>query len=265
MFNRFLAAFVGLAILIPALLIGGQTSVNVLCVLVLLIGADEYSRMAAPNDRGAWGVMLLSSFVAFLAFLWDPSWLVPGLTVMSMAAMTYGLFGVEDTDDGAKVGSRLTAGLLYLPLLLSYIPQIRSMEHGLAWIFMLLVATWLGDTGAYFAGRFLGRNKLFERVSPKKTWEGAVGGVIAGVIGAIIVQVNFNVPDLSWAHVVIIGALLPAVGVVGDLVESQLKRAFKVKDSGWALPGHGGILDRIDGLLFSAPILWAYLSLFQLG
>lgn len=265
MLNRFLAAFVGLAVIIPALWLGGQTSVDVMCTLALLVVADEYVKMAAPEDRGAWGVFLLGSFIAFAAFVWFTPHLIPILAVLSVSILLYGLFGVSDTDQGAKVSSRLLAGLLYLPLLWSFLPQIRAFGAGLPWIVLLLAATWLGDTGAYFAGRFLGRHKLFERVSPKKTWEGVIGGVVAGIGGACIVQWSFGMPHVSWVHIVIIGALLPAVGVMGDLVESQLKRAFNVKDSGWVMPGHGGLLDRIDALLFSAPALWAYIQLFHLG
>jgi phosphatidate cytidylyltransferase len=126
------------------------------------------------------------------------------------------------------------------------------------------VITWFGDTGAYFAGRFLGKHKLFERVSPKKTWEGAIGGMVAAVGGAVLVT-QLGLPKVGVHHAIILGVVVDAIGIVGDLVESMLKRAFGVKDSGWIMPGHGGILDRVDALLFTAPAVWLYARAFDLG
>lgn len=120
--------------------------------------------------------------------------------------------------------------------------------------------TWLGDTGAYFAGRFAGKTPLFPRVSPKKTREGVVGGVFASVIGACIVKQVGGV-DIGWGPLVALAVVLDLAGVVGDLAESLLKRAWGVKDSGWIMPGHGGILDRVDALLFTAPLLWGFVLL----
>ncbi|MFT4975899.1 MAG: phosphatidate cytidylyltransferase [Myxococcota bacterium] len=259
--NRVLAAVIGLAILLPVLILGGELAVQICSVLVLLVGADEYARMAAPDDRGAWAMMLVTSFGLFSALLWAPAvWIAPLLALLCVACLLYGMFGVPDVKQGAQVSVRLIAGLLYLPLLLSFIPLLRAHPDGLGWIFVMLSATWLGDTGAYFAGRFLGRHKLFERISPKKTWEGVFGGILAGIGGACLVK-WIALPDLAWGHAVILGAVLVGAGVIGDLTESMLKRAYGVKDSGWILPGHGGILDRIDGLLFTGPVLWVYVYL----
>ena len=265
MLSRVIAALVGLAVVIPALLYGGQTTVEVICALILLIGADEYARMAAPGDRGAWALLLLSSFGLYSALLWaPPEWLHGILGGLTVLIYLYGLLGVSDVDSGARTSSRLLAGLLYLPTLWTFVPKVRAFDDGLAWIFLVLTATWLGDTGAYFAGRALGRTPLFARVSPKKTWEGVVGGVVAGIGGACLVKA-VALPDLPWGHAALLGALLVTAGVLGDLTESLLKRAFGVKDSGWIMPGHGGILDRVDGILFSAVTLWAYVTLLGLG
>ncbi len=260
--SRILAAVVGLAALLPALVFGGQVGLEVVAVLVLLVGLDELARMAAPKDRGAYATMMVTGALLFFGLVWGPpELLAPVLAVCTLATMLYGLLGVGETEQGARTGLRLTAGLLYLPLLLSFLPKVRAFDDGLAWIFLLLVVTWLGDTGAYFAGRAFGSRKLFARVSPKKTWEGAIGGGIAAVLGACAVK-QLGLPDLSWMHAIILGAILDAGGVLGDLTESLLKRAFGVKDSGWIMPGHGGILDRIDSLLFTAPLAWLYATLF---
>ena len=125
-----------------------------------------------------------------------------------------------------------------------------------------MAVTWLGDTGAYFAGRFLGKRKLYEKISPKKTWEGAIGGAVTATLGVCAVKaiaMEFDaLVGLAWWECVLIGVVVDAIGVCGDLVESMLKRSFGVKDSGWIMPGHGGLLDRVDALLLTGPALWLY-------
>ena len=123
----------------------------------------------------------------------------------------------------------------------------------------LFIIVWLGDTGAYFAGSHFGKHKLAPRVSPKKTWEGAVGNIIGNILGATVIKF-FVCTDWSPVDAAAIGLLLGIVGILGDLAESTWKRSAGVKDSyfGISIPGHGGVLDRVDSLLFAAPALYAY-------
>ena len=133
-------------------------------------------------------------------------------------------------------------------------------QDGAYWVILLLSVVWMGDTGAYFAGRAFGKHKLHPKVSPKKTWEGALGGLVAS-LGAGALAAGWYLPAFPWLGLVV--AVLPAaiLGQAGDLCESVLKRTCGVKDSGRILPGHGGILDRVDALVFAAPILVAYASI----
>ena len=117
---------------------------------------------------------------------------------------------------------------------------------------------WIGDTGGYFAGRAFGKHKLYERVSPKKTVEGAIGGVMSTIAFAVVMSVFF-IPSLPVRDAVILGAVGAVLGICGDLGESLLKRSVGVKDSGGIVPGHGGILDRIDALLLTGPVTLLYL------
>lgn len=129
-----------------------------------------------------------------------------------------------------------------------------------------LLILWATDTGAYFAGTFFGKHKLFERISPKKTWEGFVGGaILAGVIALIfnLILLNYNHNFFSSVDLIVITIIIVVGGTFGDLVESLLKRSIEIKDSGSALPGHGGFLDRFDGLFISAPFVVAYLEMFK--
>lgn len=130
----------------------------------------------------------------------------------------------------------------------------------------ILLILWATDTGAYFAGTFLGKNKLFERISPKKTWEGFIGGaLLAGVIAFVfnLILANYDKQFLSAIDWTVITIIIVVGGTFGDLVESLLKRSIEIKDSGSSIPGHGGFLDRFDGLFISAPFVVAYLEIFR--
>jgi phosphatidate cytidylyltransferase len=120
-----------------------------------------------------------------------------------------------------------------------------------------LLMLWANDTGAYLTGRQFGRTKLFERHSPKKTWEGFIGGILISALAGYIISIYFT--ELTWRTWVSVAIIIGIVGTGGDLVESMFKRSINVKDSGGILPGHGGLLDRFDGLLLAAPMVFAYL------
>ena len=132
-------------------------------------------------------------------------------------------------------------------------------EYSYQLIIGFFILLWANDTGAYLAGRFLGKHKLFERISPKKTWEGSIGGGIFSIGFAFLIAHFFQ--NLALNNWIIFCLIIVVFGGIGDLVESMLKRSLKIKDSGKLLPGHGGILDRFDGLLISAPFVYCYLLL----
>lgn len=132
-----------------------------------------------------------------------------------------------------------------------------SFNHFLPLGFMILL--WTSDTGAYLAGRSLGKHKLFERISPKKTWEGFIGGIVLAVLVSLCLAHYFEtIPQWQW---IIVAMIIAVFGTLGDLVESMLKRSLNVKDSGHILPGHGGLLDRFDGLLIAGPLVYLFLFL----
>jgi phosphatidate cytidylyltransferase len=261
MMTRILAGLVGLAIVVPSLAYGGTLGVFWLVMPFLFVALDEYARMAIPELRRVeWALFLLVGGALYaVAALW-PGALGVALPLAIMGALTLPMFREDDVSRAAQHAIRWGFGFVYVSVLMGCLPRIRA-EHddGLALIVMLMCATWGGDTGAYFAGRFLGRTPLFPRVSPKKTVEGVVGGVVMSVGLAAVVKLTMGL-DFGWAALLVLAAALDVAGVVGDLAESMLKRAFGVKDSGWIMPGHGGILDRVDSLLFSGPLLLAVLE-----
>ena len=164
------------------------------------------------------------------------------------------LFFEEKLENAPRRIGMAVLGVVYPGLLLSALVPLRGLDRGEWWIILALTVTWLNDTGAYFAGRAFGRRKLYPRISPSKTWEGAIGGAAGSILGALIVQ-QFWLPRLPAWGAALVGVGAAVLGPIGDLSESMLKRAFGAKDSGRLLPGHGGILDRIDALLFNAPFV----------
>ncbi len=161
--------------------------------------------------------------------------------------------------EGAFIGWAWTmAGILYVGWLLSYFVALR-LDGGRNWVFLALLITFVSDSTSFFVGRAIGRIRLAPNISPGKTWEGA----IAGVFGAIIVSLLFILPSplnlpLSYGQVIFLGLLVSVFGQLGDLVESLLKRNMGVKDSGKLMPGHGGILDRLDSVVFAGVVVYYY-------
>jgi phosphatidate cytidylyltransferase len=181
--------------------------------------------------------------------------------VVPLVALAPALFYLFRFREISTVMTRLaltTFGLVYAGLLLSFLALAkRDLPHGGDWVLIILMTAWFGDTGAYFAGRFLGKTKLYPAISPGKTRAGAVGGLL-GSFGAAALANLWFFPELGWVHGAIVTVAGGALGQCGDLVESMMKRAFGVKDSGKILPGHGGILDRVDAVLFIAPFVYYY-------
>jgi phosphatidate cytidylyltransferase len=157
----------------------------------------------------------------------------------------------------AEIGP-LGVGFFYIAGFLSF--QWFLREQGKEYIFLLYASVWLADSAAYYIGTYIGRNKLYPAVSPNKTFEGAFGSILGGAIGALIMKLIFNIPDLTIISAIGIGAVLGFAALIGDLIESMFKRDAGVKDSSSIIPGHGGILDKLDGLLIAGPFL--YLALY---
>lgn len=181
---------------------------------------------------------------------------LPILVMAMILALTYYTWQTQPTPTSLASYGVGIGMALYLGLPLQHLAMLRSGTEGLWWAVWVIGGVWVNDTMAYIVGRLFGRHKLIPRISPGKTWEGTVGGILAttvasGLAGPLIL-------GLAWAPSCLLGALIGMAGSIGDLVESYLKRAAGVKDSGRLLPGHGGVLDRIDSLLFVAPLVYYF-------
>jgi phosphatidate cytidylyltransferase len=195
----------------------------------------------------------------------DKLWLV--LTGFIVLLLLAELFHKPEPNTSPMLNVAATAfGVVYVAGLLSFLVLIREMPrastadyaHAGTWVMMIFVAIWVCDTAAYFVGKGWGKHKLYERVSPKKTWEGAIGGLVFAVLTALTCHATF-VEGLRTIDALVIGVLAGTVGQMSDLVESLFKRDAGVKDSSVLIPGHGGMLDRFDSEMLVAPLVYFYL------
>jgi phosphatidate cytidylyltransferase len=193
-------------------------------------------------------VSLLSD--ALLGAAWPREILTAALVVSLVAA-------IFSRSDGWLVSWGLTlAGALYIGVLGAYFILVRALPNGATWTGLVLLTGWTTDTGAYIAGTRFGHHGFFTSISPKKTWEGAIGGWVAATIVMLLLGVIVGLPPL---HGLALGIGIGVASTLGDLAESLIKRQVGAKDSGAILPGHGGILDRVDSLLFAAVFAYYYL------
>lgn len=262
--------FATAALLIPLLIAAIQWKNPLGVWLWVLIaqgaGLREWMNMTMPKapvlDR-AFGVMLGLAYGTLICFRPHGPEALFGLWAVTVAGFLFFLFrhGVIDTV-ASRVAFLLT-GVLYAGVLITPLALIKQRSDGGPWIYICLTSAWLSDTGAYFAGRFIGPYfgaKLWPAVSPKKTWAGACGGLCASIVALSIAKLWY-LPVLSWLDVMLIAVPANILGQLGDLAESLIKRSVGVKDSGVLLPGHGGMLDRIDALLFVVPYVYVYAQL----
>jgi len=177
-----------------------------------------------------------------------------------LAIITIRLFLKKDPRSSLQDLSPPLVGLLYIPLLLTFQIQIRNF--GPEWIIFLYALVWVSDSVAYYIGKGFGKRSLYAAVSPNKTIAGAGGSLVGGALCSLILSYIF-IPSLTTSSAVVIGIMIGFTTIIGDLVESMFKRDAGIKDSGVIIPGHGGILDKIDGMLFGGPVL--YFMLLAMG
>jgi phosphatidate cytidylyltransferase len=203
------------------------------------------------------------SYFGGLALIWllladarYPAWQMtqPVLTAVIVLSLSWQLFK-KDTTTPTVDWALTIAGGLYLGWMAGHFISLRDSPRGFEWMVLTLLSTWGADTGAYFIGLSLGRHKFFPRLSPKKTWEGAIGGWFCGVAVTLLIGLGMG---LGFVHSLVLGALVSAFLPLGDLAVSMMKRQVGVKDSSSLIPGHGGMLDRIDSLLFAGVVVYHY-------
>lgn len=220
------------------------------------VGLGEFATMALPGHRVA-RVLAIAAGLAIAAAV--VSGRPAALGVVLFTVFAGGLFLSLFDHDMPGAIARFANGLVaafYVGFLLPHVVSLRMLPGGERWVFFVIACAMGTDTGAYFAGRFLGRTKLMPRVSPNKTVEGAVGGLLGSLVLGVFAWAVLPPPGTGLEELLFLALAIGVLAQAGDLIESLLKRAYGAKDSGWVIPGHGGILDRIDSLVL--PFVFAY-------
>lgn len=229
---------------------------------ITLLGLLEYNKLTilkSRDGRADFLAVLGGVVVPYLVYSRGPSAIVPALLFLAFIFFVNSFFaGEREMKDAAFDVSFKTFGIVYIAVPFSFFALISGLKDGPWWIIFLFAVIWSNDTFAYVTGRKFGKRKLCPSISPGKSVEGAVGGLIGGFVAALLVN-RFAALGMGFLSVLVLSFVLGVVGIAGDLAESVLKRGAGVKDSGSIVPGHGGVLDRTDSLLFTIPVLYYFL------
>ncbi|MDQ7093367.1 phosphatidate cytidylyltransferase [Desulfosporosinus sp. PR] len=253
MLKRTISALIGAPLFLGLTYLGGPYTAFLTAVLALL-ALREFLQIGEHMGLNVWYKLTTVAAVFWLVivFFYDSKWVTPALVfwlliVFGRLALTYPKAPL------AEASFNLLA-VLYPVVLLSHLYLLRQHSHGVEWTFLTIFLVWATDTGAYLIGRQFGRHLLAPQVSPKKTVEGSVGGLILSVLVAVLFWHLAH--DTSLITYIMLGIIIGVSAQIGDLFESALKRSAGVKDSGNLIPGHGGVLDRFDSLLFALPLVY---------
>lgn len=259
--SRLLVAIILVPVALLAISYGGLPY-NLLVVLILMLASWEYTNLFRAGGLQPAGFLVLAGTLLLgLGRIWDgfgsASWMA---SLFILASMFFHLIAYERGRDQAGTDFAVTlAGIFYFGWIGAYLISLRDLPEGKWWVLLALPAVWLADSGAYFIGKRFGRRKFSPRLSPKKTWEGYIAGVITGTLGAGLLALVWRIgagPDtaITFWRAAVLGFVLSVITPLGDLGESMIKRQVGAKDSSHLLPGHGGAFDRIDSLLWSGVI-----------
>lgn len=248
------------AVLVPLLLLlivaGPPFLFPLLILLVVFLGLREYFQLCLPASGGVLrGVGIgLGLLCALLLSFGRPDAVFPFVAFSLFCVSVLVMATARDLRESVSMAGIALFGVFYVGFLLAHLVLIWRLPHGKEWALFLILGIWAGDISAFFTGTLLGKHRLYPRISPKKTWEG-LAGAVAGSLLTGLVFASLWMPWVGAGLAAGLAAALAVLGQAGDFVESMLKRSAHVKDSGTLIPGHGGMLDRIDSFLFSAPFL----------
>jgi phosphatidate cytidylyltransferase len=257
--KRWITGVIAVPVLFGVIAYGGEEAFAALIVLAALLGMGEYNRMAFGPDftPEKAETLVIAFFILLAAYFANFPLLLAVLTFGVMTVLMLNLLRIRRQGLDMAHAGQVILGVLYIPLLMAHFILIRRTQSGVLWVFFILVLAFAGDIAAYYIGRRFGKRKLLPEVSPGKTVEGIFGLVAGSIAGCLLFKYLFF-PSLPTFHAVLLGLVGSVAGQLGDLSESALKRAAGVKDSGMLLPGHGGILDRLDCLMFITPFVYYY-------
>jgi phosphatidate cytidylyltransferase len=254
--TRLLSAFILIPFILGSVYVGGLAFLTLVAVALLVAGWEYFDMARRAGHRPMTWLGLAS--IALIILEAQLKWNAMREIILVIVSVTL-VVGIFRHGEGWLTGWAYTiAGVLYIGLIGSYFILVRNLPqpNSLLWTILALLMAWANDAGAYLAGTFFGKHGFFTKISPKKTWEGAWGGFAASILAMLAASIVFQLP---LVHSLIFGAGLSVAATIGDLAESLIKRQTGVKDSSNIIPGHGGLLDRIDSLLAAAVFAYYYL------
>jgi len=256
--KRVVTALWGIPLLIAIIWFGGEPTFTGLVAFCGMLAIFEFYRLvSAAKVPPLTYFGLIWTLLFILSPHFDYVFLTPLLLTSAVMLPLIWLLLRRQKEEAFISWAWTIAGILYVGLLLSYLVELRGVDAGRDWVFFVLFTTFGSDTIAFFAGSILGRHKISPHISPGKTWEGAIAGVFGAIIVSLLLVIILDLP-LSYGQAILLGLLVSIFGQLGDLTESWFKRNMGVKDSGKLLPGHGGVLDRMDSIVFAGIVVYYY-------
>ena len=267
--QRIITAVIALPIFLVILLSGNMNAIGTLLTVCAAVSVYEAVGMLLPkfeslvskgklSHQGMLYCLVLYAALIFSLFVWGSyEQCLMAAFILFFLNLIVTSFISHDNDLAVVRLGATSLGFSYGIFSWFFIWNLLSLSNGLAYVGLLCALVWAGDTGAYFGGKSFGRTKLAPRMSPNKTREGSVSGIISSAIAAFLVNYAAGL-NLDPTMLLVMSVVAGVTAQIGDLVESTLKRFSGVKDSGFIFPGHGGLLDRVDGVIFAAPVVWIF-------
>ena len=260
--QRVISGAVLVVILAITLYFGGIVTCG-LMALVSLVGNMELLRVYGVNKKTPGIVCYLATVLYYIAIYLDRmDIIVPMMVIYLLVMLAVYVLTFPTYSDKQIMAAFMD--FFYVSVMLSFVYLIRNMEHGLVLVLLIFVSSWINDTCAYFVGRALGKHKMAPKLSPKKSIEGCIAGIVGAVIIALIYTYAINSIkgfEYSYIYITIFTIILSIIGQIGDFAASSIKRYADVKDFSNLIPGHGGMLDRIDSIIFIAPFAYILLNI----
>ena len=257
--KRWLTGILLAAVMLVVIIFASAEILAAIITIFIIGGVWEYNRIVFGKGflKEKIEINIFAIVIPAVVLFGTSQLLVSVLTFCILCVFILFLWSVKESTFDVLMVAKVIFGIMYIPLLTSHFILLRLLEKGVYWILLVLIIAIVGDTAGLYIGKYFGKNKLSMLVSPGKTIEGTIGLVFGSVSGCLIFS-YFFFPEVSRVHILIISFVGSIIGQMGDLCESAIKRNYGLKDASSLLPGHGGLLDRMDSLIFIAPFVYYY-------